>query len=244
MSRKVAPRTLEEQNASSGPNWKIIGGIAGLGLLSLIGLLIVTVTSGGVAAPEPTPVLQDSVVAIAEYCDANPAHCIVVGSADAPVTLVEVSDYGCPHCANFNTESVPTLKEEYVDTGLVRWMILPYALSDQTHASASATMCAAEQGAELGLDFHEKLFGLQTAGGFNTTAGFVSVARLVGLDVPQFEQCLADQTYSDLVHLNRQAARQAQVNSTPTVFLNGRAISGNVGLELYRQRIEELLAGG
>ncbi|MCA9982174.1 MAG: DsbA family protein [Anaerolineales bacterium] len=239
--RRASRRVVEDGN--DGPNWLIIGGIAAVGMAVLLGLLAVTVTAGP-SAPEPTPVLEENVVAIAEYCEANPDRCIAVGAEDAPVTLVEVSDYGCPHCRDFNADSVPTLKSEYVDTGLVRWVIMPYALSDQTQASAVATLCAADQGQEQALAFHEEMFKLQTTGDFNTAGGFSSVARNVGLDVDQFDQCVAAETYDSQVHFNRQAARQAGVNSTPTVFINGRMISGNVGLEIFSQRIEDALTEG
>ena len=242
MTRKVSRRTLEQQE-KSGPNWMIIGGIAAVGIVALLVLLALTVTAEPTAAV-PTPALQERVSAITEYCETNEDRCIIFGEANAPVTFVEVSDYGCPHCYDFNNESVPALKQEFVETGLMRWIIMPYALSDQTHAGAVATLCAADQGAELGLDFHEQLFGLQTSGGFNTMSGFLSVARNVGLDAAQFEQCVEAETYSDQVHLNRQAARQAGVSSTPTVFVNNRAINGNVGLEAYRQRINDALSGG
>lgn len=242
MARKVSRRTLDEQE-KSGPNWMIIGGIAAVGIVALLGLLIVTVTAEPTAAV-PTPALTENVSAITEYCEVNEDRCLIYGEETAPVTFLEVSDYGCPHCFDFNNDSVPALKQEFVDTGLVRWIVLPYALSDQTHGGAVATMCAAEQGVELGLEFHEQLFGLQRTGGFNTTEGFLSVARNAGVDSAQFEQCLEAETYSSQVHLNRQAARQAGVNSTPTVFINDRAISGNVGLDVYRQRINDALAGG
>ncbi len=240
MSKRVNRRPLEEEK--TGPNWMIIGGITAVGIFSLLALLALTVTAGP-AAPVPTPVLEERVSAIGDYCTANPDRCIVVGNPDAAVTVVEVSDYGCPHCRDFNADSVPTLKQEFVDTGLVRWVILPYALSDQTHPGAIATFCAAEQDPELGLAFHEEMFKLQNSSGFNTTAGYISVARNVGLDLTAFEECVNDERYDSQVHFNRQAARQAGVSSTPTVFVNGRAISGNVGLEIFRQRYQDAVKG-
>lgn len=239
--RRVSRRTAEQEKG--GPNWMIIGGIAAVGVIALLGLLVVTVTAGP-SAPEPTPVLEENVVAIAEYCEANDDRCIAVGDESAPVTFLEVSDYGCPHCRDFNTESAPALKQQYVDSGLVRWIVMPYALSDQTHSGAVATLCAADQGEEAALAFHEEMFKLQNTSGYNTVDGFVSVARNVGLDQDQFEQCVENETYDSQIHLNRQAARQAGVNSTPTVFINGRIVNGNVGLEIFSQRIEEALSEG
>lgn len=238
MTKRIQRRREEE--ASSGPNWNLIGGGIAVALVALIGLLLFTVTTGGGTAVEPTPVLQENVQDVAGYCEDFPDRCFAIGDPEAPITVVEISDYGCPHCKAFNLETAPTLQQEFVDSGQVRWIVMPYALGDDTHSSAVAALCAADQGPELGYQFHEKMFELQGTADAKTRAGFESVAAAVGLDMTAFEACLDDNTFSSQVHYNRQAARSAGATSTPTFFINGRMMSGNQPLETFRERFTSL----
>ncbi|MFZ0547264.1 MAG: thioredoxin domain-containing protein [Candidatus Promineifilaceae bacterium] len=192
-------------------NWVVIGGII-IGAILLVGLLAL------VLRPVETPGLAD-------FCENNPDNCMEKGEANAPVTVVEVSDYGCSHCRAFNLESAGAIDEKYVQTGEVRWFTVPYALSAQTTEAAESAFCAAEQ--DDFFAYHEKMFEIQTLPVALTPAGFLEGAGQVGLNLEQFNTCLEDGNYGSLLQQNIRAATNAGVNATPTFFINGVKIEGN-----------------
>jgi len=237
---KMKPRrrsTRQETVQTSGPNWMIIGSIIGISAIALIALAVVSSLNPQVAA-EPTPVLGDVVTNATAYCDNNPERCVIVGNPEAEVTMIEVVDYGCPHCASFNRDKAPTLLENYVETDQIRWMVMPFALGAPTMPSAAAVMCVNEQSPELALAFHERVFLLQQSGVEHTLDGFLSAAGFVdGIDADALEACVDDGRHMENVSFNQQAARGLGVSSTPAFFLNGRIITGNQDLTVFTERI-------
>lgn len=203
-SRRARPAKRET-------NWLLIGGII-VGAVVIFGLL-------ALALQEP------EAVSLADFCENNPENCIAKGTADAPVTIVEVSDYGCGHCRNFNLESADIIDQEYVESGQVRWVVLPYALSVQTTPAAESAYCAAEQDSFFA--YHRQMFEIQTLPAALTPAGFIESAGRAGLDLETFNTCLENDDYGSLVQENIRAARNAGVAATPTFFINGVKIEGN-----------------
>jgi protein-disulfide isomerase len=238
MAKRVKRRSRVTKKDERKTNWILIGGIVGVGVIALFGLLFFSLQGSGPPTPEPTPtrslVLQD-------YCENNPENCIINGAEDAPVTVVEVSDYGCGHCRNFNLDSADTLKTQYVDTGTVRWITVPYALGGGTGGyptapSANAALCAAEQGAFE--EYHKALFGLQGNSNYNTAEGFVGIADNLGLDSGALASCVEDGRYNDVIAQNIQVATSTGVSSTPSFFVNGELVRGNLPLNNFQQIIE------
>jgi protein-disulfide isomerase len=215
-------------------NWVLIGGIIGLGVVGIFGLLFAALQGSGAPTPAAQPTRS---FVLADYCATNPDNCITEGADNAPITVVEVSDYGCGHCRNFNLDSADILKSQFVDTGLVRWVRLPYALSNQsgypTMPSASAAFCAYEQGQFEAYD--KALFALQGTANFNSRAGFMSVAQQVGLDIEAFTACINDGRYEDRILANIQAANRSGITSTPNFFVNGQLVRGNLPLANFQQ---------
>lgn len=238
---KMKPRrksSRQETVQAGGPNWMIIGSIIGISAVALIGLAIFG-TLNPPAAAEPTPVLGDTVTNATRYCETNPERCVIVGNPEADVTMIEVVDYGCPHCAAFNRDKAPTLLGDYVETDQVRWMIMPFALGNLTMPSAAAVMCVNEQSPELALEFHERIFNLQQSGSEHTLSGFLSAASFIeGIDSDALETCVEDERNMANVSFNQQAARALGVSSTPAFFLNDRIITGNQDLAVFTERID------
>ncbi|MFK7804681.1 MAG: DsbA family protein [Anaerolineae bacterium] len=236
--RRKSSRQETTGSTNGGPNWTIIGSIIGVSAIALIALAIVGTLNPTVAAP-PTPVLGETVTNATLYCDENPENCVVVGNPEADVTMIEVVDYGCPHCASFNRDKAPTLLGDYVETDQVRWMIMPFALGDITKPSAAAVLCVNEQDPELALKFHERIFLLQQSGSEHTLNGFLSAASFIdGIDSDALEACVEDERQMANVSFNQQAARALGVSSTPAFFLNDRIISGNQDLAVFTERID------
>lgn len=216
--RRRARKTQEAR----GTNWLLIGGVILIGVIGLFALLFLATR-----APEP-----EQALGLADYCSQNENRCVAIGEKNAPVTFVEVSDFGCPHCKAFHEEKSATIKEDYVDTGRVEWIFLPYALRSETVPAANAALCANEQGRYF--EFTSALFSQPTEVGL-TRDGFVSAAEEIGLDMEPFSTCLAEQRYNQTVGQNQQAARAARVTGTPTFFVNDQMVSGNVPLAEFER---------
>jgi protein-disulfide isomerase len=213
-------------------NWLLIGGIVVVGIvvLALLALTLRNPDTGG-----------DAVSALAGYCQDNPDNCVTKGNPDAPVTLVEVSDYGCSHCRDFNLGTAPLLEEEYVDSDNVYWVILPYALGETTIPAAASALCAAEQDAFFA--YHHKLFEYLDTPIALTPAAFLQSAGDLALNLEEFNSCLESGRYTSIIRENATAATRAGVQATPTFFVNGEKLEGNYPIATFRQQFDTLIAG-
>ena len=169
------------------------------------------------------------------------------GRPDAPVTIVEFTDYQCPFCKRFEAETWPQLKRNYVDTGKVRFIVrdLPLEFHDSALPAAEAAHCAGEQGKFWPM--HDALIAKGSdlsAGGLQTQAG-----RLA-LDLPRFQACVAQHRYAKDILRNAALANSLGLEGTPA-FVIGRVhdgeLSGVSGMgaqpyENFAQQIEEDLA--
>lgn len=224
--RRPARRAHHEKSTT---NWPVLIGIAAIGVVLLFALLALSLREPAVATLE-------------EYCQDNPDRCIVKGQADAPVTIVEVSDYACPACQSFNLETAGLLEEAYVETGQVRWITVPYAravVKAQSGPAAEASFCADEQ--DRFFDFHKWLFERQADPTTLTRNGYLTAAEQLNLNVNDFTSCLNGNGYGRILDANIEAATLAGVRATPTFFINGIKLEGAQPFAAFQQRIESLL---
>lgn len=236
MAKRVR-RSRRAQTETRQTNWLLVGGIVAVGVVALFALLFMTLQ----AQDSPQSLAEDIPEGqpLAEFCEENPGNCIIKGSDDAPVTIVEVSDYGCGHCKDFNLETAGILDDLYVNPGQVKWVAVPYALGPQTAPASEAALCADEQ--EEFFTYHHRLFEQQGEPQFMSKDGYMQVAEEVGLDLESFEACLDDGTYRNIVQQNIRAATAAGVNSTPSFFINGELYRGNQPLTTFQQQINALI---
>ncbi len=229
---KKARRRNSKQTATDnkGTNWLIIGGIGGLGILFLFAMMYLALKS-----PE-APDAQEKAT-LSNYCDNNPNACVSMGDEDAPVTIVEVSDFGCGHCQNFNADTAPLLEQQYVDTGIVRYISLPFALGPGTLIGANATMCANEQDAYF--EYQSALFASMGSSGYLTPEGVTETAVNLGLDGDEFTSCLNSGKYSSTINDNISAAQSVGVNATPSFLINGILVEGNNPIENFASYIAQ-----
>jgi protein-disulfide isomerase len=220
------PRRTKKTQGSRGTNWLVVGGIVVLGAIALFALLYF-------ALREP------ETQTLSEYCQASDGNCIVEGDDNAPVTMVEISDFGCVHCRDFHQTKAEVIKDQYVDQGLVKWVSVPYALSAQTVPAANAAMCANDQGKYF--EFSHALFSMEPAQDALLRDGFLAVGEEVGLDIDSFSSCLEEGSHNSTINTNQAAASQAGVNSTPSFFVNDQIIRGNVPLEEFQRRFDEII---
>jgi len=162
----------------------------------------------------------------------------ILGPEDAPITLVEFSDYECPFCRRWHEEVWPQLQEAF--PGQIRLVYRDFPLSNihfNANSAAEAANCAGEQGQYY--EFHARLFGSDELG----SAVFEQYATDLKLDMTKFKDCMATNRTRDEVQADFEFASNLGISSTPTFFINGLAIVGAQPFEVFQQVIEKELAG-
>jgi protein-disulfide isomerase len=159
------------------------------------------------------------------------------GKADAPVTLVEFSDFQCPFCLRV----MPTLKDlrtKYGDRVRLVWKDFPLTqIHPQAFVAAQAGNCAREQGKFW--EYHDKLFANQSS---LQPESLKKYAADTGLDAAKFNQCLDSSKYEARVQDALASGGRLGIGSTPTVYVNGRMINGAQPIEVFQSVIDEELA--
>lgn len=211
-------------------NWLLIGALVTIGVIVFGGLL-------ALALRPATPEVK---LSLEQYCAENEGQCFTKGSDDAPVKIVNVSDYGCINCYNFKNQTEPLIDEQYVASGQVQWIFLPYALNVSTVQAASAGMCAGAQG--LYNEFTEAMYAIDDAELRLSEEGQNQSAQAAGVDMAAFETCMQGSEYVDSVYRNKAAAEEAGVSGTPTFFVNGKDLVGNQPFNVFQQQIASALA--
>lgn len=173
----------------------------------------------------------------------------VMGQADAPITVVEFSDFQCPYCARHVTDTLPKLKEEFVATGKIRYAAGDFPLPSHAQAfkGSVAAHCAGEQ--DMYWEMAHKIFEHYRE--FNEE-NLPDYAAEVGLDAAKFEECFASGRHDDEINKRKAAGSSASVTGTPmfllgytdedgTEFKPVDAIRGAHPFPEFERKIEELL---
>ncbi|HVH11425.1 MAG TPA: thioredoxin domain-containing protein [Longimicrobium sp.] len=159
------------------------------------------------------------------------------GRADAPVVVVEFSDFGCTFCAMFATSTYPTLHREFVATGRVRWKYVPFVMGmfPNGDEAARTAECAAEQGKFW--EMHDRLFTMQREWKRrgSSAALFAGYAREIGLHAGRFASCYREDRGGARTRANNRAADAARIRATPSFIINGRLVEGALPVETFRQ---------
>ena len=178
---------------------------------------------------------------------ASVADAPTLGRADAPVTIVEFSDYQCPFCQRFFATTLPALKQEYIDAGKLRYVFrdFPLEMHAQARKAAEAAHCAGEHGKYW--EMHDRLFQNQRA---LAPSQLAEHARAIGLEGAEFETCLSSARHAARVERGLADGAAAGVQGTPG-FVVGRTKAGDVvegtpirgaqPLEAFRRVIEQML---
>jgi protein-disulfide isomerase len=161
-----------------------------------------------------------------------------LGPADAPITIVEFSDYQCPFCKRFHEETYHNLLDAY--QGKIRFVYRDLPLTSihpNAFPAAVAAACAGEQDAYWPM--HDKLFSADEL----SQDAYIQFATELGLDVPKFTECIGSDRYNDAINADSDFAVNLGINSTPTFFINGLAVVGAQPLSVFQQVIDKELAG-
>jgi protein-disulfide isomerase len=158
------------------------------------------------------------------------------GPADAPIQIVEFSDFQCPFCQRVG----PALKQVFDTYGdRVHLVYREYPLPNHPNAkqASEAGLCANEQGKFW--PFHDRLFANQQRLG---SSELKQHAADLGLDTARFNACVDSHKYTEQVEADMTAGNEAGVNGTPAFFINGRLISGAQPFEEFKRIIDDELA--
>lgn len=190
----------------------------------------------GPEAPTPLPIAATSLSPAVQEQAARVGYSR--GSQDAPITVIEFSDFGCPFCGMFALETYPDLHREFVETGKVRWHYVPFVMGVFPNGAeaARAAECAAEQGDAAFWAMHDILYARQPEWRANREPAelFGRLASEIEIDADAFATCYRNDSPADRITAANAVARQAGVNATPTFFVNGRRVQGALPLEHFR----------
>jgi len=236
--------------------WKYIVGFV---VVVIIALTVVTMSRDGTTDNTADNMLEgtDSTPAPADMADTdkstttegdgsalgtpNPLGEIALGSDDAPITIVEYSSLTCPHCAAFHIETLPQLKKTYIETGAVQIKFRPFPFDPFATAGAMLAQCVAPKQRVTFLDL---LFTRQSQwiNSQNPMQDLQGLARQAGLSEGDFVVCLKDETLLEGIRtMQKAAAEELGVRSTPTFFINGEKLPGNQPFENFEKIIKPLL---
>jgi len=161
-----------------------------------------------------------------------------LGPADAPVTLIEFSDYNCPFCRKWYQETLPLIMDEHGDQVRFVYRDLPVVGGGAVgFLAAQAANCAGDQDAYW--EFHDALFTAEF--GLSRDA-FLAYADALGLDRQALQECLDSGYYEEEVRSDLADAFALGVGSTPTFFINGIPVVGAQSSETFLAIIESELA--
>ena len=181
-------------------------------------------------APAPTPSLD-----MAKLVDDDP----FIGDENAPVTIIEWSDFECPFCARFYSQTLSLIEENYINTGKVKLVFRDFPLSFHPNAqkAAEASECADDQ--DMFWEMHDKIFENQQT---LSTANFKKWAADFGLDTTEFNNCLDSGKYASEVQKDMADGSAAGIRGTPGFIINGELISGAQPYANFEAAIEAALS--
>ena len=168
----------------------------------------------------------------------------IMGEADAPVTIIEYSSMTCPHCANHHKNTMPALKEKYVKTGKVRYVVREFPLDRVALAAAALARCA---GPEKYFPFITAMYKQQdqwARGSGSPVPRLFKMAKQAGFTKETFNACMRNKEITD--HIEKTALKgrtKYGVNATPTLFVNGKMLEAGNSLADIEKAMAPYLDG-
>jgi protein-disulfide isomerase len=167
------------------------------------------------------------------------------GSATAPVTVYEMSDFQCPYCRRFAIETFPALDSLYVGTGKVRWVFINFPLTSlhpNAVPAAGIGLCAAKQNAFWPV--HDLLYRHQaTWAALEDPADYLlSLADSAKISKPDLLACVKSPATNEAVRADAEGASRAGATSTPAFYIEGGLLVGAQPLDLFRQVLDSIYA--
>ena len=203
-----------------------------LGILSLL-----LVSPGSPEAAGPYQMLADAQSVLQITKDDR-----ILGSLEAPITIVEYASLTCPHCAHFANDVLPEIKKEWIDTGKAKLVLRDFPLDEPALRAAMITHCAPP---DRYYAFADTFFAAQEKWVRSTDyrEALARLAKLGGMGKEEFDACLANTALENKIVEGRlKATQELDVNSTPTFFVNGSKLAGAPTLEEFEKLLSSLAA--
>ena len=163
-----------------------------------------------------------------------------IGNEDAPVTIIEYASMTCGHCGAFHRNTLPALKEKYIDTGKARLVLREFPFDPRAEAGFMLARCADDKYfamADVLFKQQESWVSVE-----NARAALLQIARLAGFSQESFEACLTNQKLlEDVRAVKDRGAKEFGVDSTPTFFINGNKYAGAMSIGEFSAIIDGML---
>ena len=163
------------------------------------------------------------------------------------MTVIEYASMTCPHCADFSETTFPELKKRYIDTGKVRFIFREFPFDKVAAAAFMLARCAAKDGgSDKYMAVVETLFAKQDQWvNEHPLEPMENIAKQLGFSDASFKACLTNQTVlNDIEAVRDRAVDKLGVNSTPTFFVNGKKLVGDVSIDTIAKEIDPYLKEG
>ncbi|HYM03250.1 MAG TPA: thioredoxin domain-containing protein [Stellaceae bacterium] len=166
----------------------------------------------------------------------------ILGKADAPITIIEYASLTCPHCAEFDRDTLPKVKAAWIESGKAKLVFRDFPLDGLALRAAMLARCAPP---ERFYGFIDTLFQSQLtwARAHDPIEALGRIAKLGGMTEEQFQSCMKNEEVSNnVVASENTAQKELGVNSTPTFFVNGIKVEGAVNFEAFGNVLDKALA--
>jgi protein-disulfide isomerase len=167
-----------------------------------------------------------------------------LGSDSAPVEVSEYADFQCPACQAFETVQFPSVRQQLIETGQVRWRYRDFPLAQHPHSrvASHAAACANDQGKYW--ELHASLYEHQSEwfGKRDASGSFRDYARTAGLDVPKYDECMQSAKYAGRIQASVDEGTKLGVASTPTFLIGSRLYAGALSSDSLRALVRALSA--
>jgi len=192
-----------------------------------------------VVPPSPPEAEAPVMVPLEQLMSAGPLPDIVQGAANAPATIIEYASLTCTHCAAFHETIWPDLKAKYVDSGRAKFILREFPLDPLATAGFMLARCSGPDKRNLLID---QLFSQQKAWAFvdKPIQPLLDIVKQTGMTQTDFETCLKNQELYDQVNQSRDRAAEAfNIDATPTFFVNGRKLVGELTLSDFDRLLQD-----
>ena len=166
---------------------------------------------------------------------------IALGEPDAPVKIIEYMSMTCPHCAKYQEDTFPAIKENFIDTGKVYYIFREFPFDPRAMAAFMLARCTPN---DKYLPFIDMMFQQQRtwATAEDGSAAMLQMAKLAGFTQESFQACLTDQKLLDDINAVRtRGADEFGVNATPTFLINGKKYAGDMSVDTMSALINSML---
>lgn len=208
--------------------------LLGLAILGAGVLAYLVMKPKGISIPANVAVLAADTAGFRGY---------YLGSDSAKVEVSEYADYECPACRDFETVQFPTVRQQLIESGLVRWRYrdFPLDIHHQPRVAAHAAACANDQGKLW--EMHTVIYERQPEWAVKRDASgtFRDYAQTLALDLGKYDECMQSARYAGRIEASVQEGLKLGVGSTPTFLIGGRLYAGSLPSDSLKALVTALL---